>query len=337
MSRTFLITQPTALATALQDAGLTDITERQMLDQEQPDTTSVDTCFDFIERLASVPHARRYVMWSVANSLNNSIIGQLQSHLRREAFDEQDEVNRSVEYNNEQMDQATLDKYNEQRAAVDAMIAEQEARVDQGFEAITPPIDIAEILVNLRAWLAGRMEFMAKSRYELAQPISESIAFRLKDAPKADEKKVMQLHILTKLPLDVLRKADLKVKVTERDVLVKNMHRIIELSEELVEKAPVTDEQVEQNFDALPVHVQYRLIGAVIRSLKGAMDAEVKALIRFGRTDAVTNRLIIEQVLEGYKALLGEFTSTHADALYEYEQRGFPLPTLEQLLADKEG
>lgn len=332
--RTFFIAQPqpTALAAAL-DTVKDDIVVAT------PPTNQVDTWFDFIDQLSTAPQGRRYTMWMACNSLNNFIIANLQAHLRAEdrLIKGEQEVNRSVEHLARQgLDQKGIDEFNEQMAAFEQIRAASENHTEQGFEEPVPPLDVAESLINIRSYIAAGMLSLAKSPRDAAQSIADSIAFRLSKMPVVDDKKVMAIHIATQIPLEALRKADLQIKLSDRKQLIEQAGRIIDLSKELAWKGLPADAEVESVFDKLPVQTRYRLIGSTVRALKLAMDAEVKALIRFGRMDSVTNRVLIDNVMQGYVTFFNKFTHDNGDALHDYEMRGYALPTLDELLADKE-
>lgn len=332
MSRThFIPAQQTAIAQAIAPV------------QDQIITTDVEplktsTWFEFIETLSVAQQARRYTMWSAANSLNNFIIANIQSHLRQLKYAEKgaDEINQSVDYlRRAGADQKTIDEFNEQQAAIQALKDSAENRMEQGFEAVVDPLDTAEKLIAIRSYFASVMAQTAKGPRDMPQPLEDSIAFRLAKLPAADEKKLMQIHVVTQIPLDVLRKADIDVKISERKNLLEQAGQIIDIGKQLSWKSSPDGAEAEGLFDKLPVQTQYRLIGNTLRALKAAMDAEVKALIRFGRMDSVTNRVLIADVLESYKAFFTTFTHDHADALVEYESRGYLLPTMDEFLADK--
>lgn len=334
MSRVHFITkteQPTAMASAIAELA-PEITT-------VPEPLKIDSWVDFIELLKLAPQGRRFVMWMACNSLNNFVIANIQAHLRAEkyALEGASEVNQSVEYLARQgLDQSGIDKFNEQQRAIEQLRASAENRSEQGFVAQTDPLDTAEQLVNLRNYIASMMLAEAKTGRDTAQSISDSIAFRLSRLPAVDEKKVMQIHIATQIPLDALRKADLSIKLNDRQQLLDQAGQIKDLAEQMAWKSNPDATELEGIFDGLPVQTRYRLIGNTVRALKLAMESEVKALIRFGRMDSVTNRVLISDVMDAYKAFFQTFTHANADELHDYEMRGYMLPTLDELLADKE-
>lgn len=299
----------------------------------------VDTVFDFIDQLSTTVQARRFVMWMTCNSLNNFAIGNIQSQMRKDkyALTGAEEINQDIEYLRSMgIDQTGIDTYNEQLAAIAEIKDSAAARYEQGFEAQAEPIEVAEYVIAIRAYIAKLMVAYGKGPRDAAQTIGESIAFRLSRAPRVDEKQVLKLHVVSGIPLDILRKADLQNKMSERQQLIAQARQIEDTATSLAWKSVPEASEVEALFDKLPVQTQYRLIGGICRSLKMATDAEVKALIKFGRMDSVTNRVIVGDVLQAYITFFREFTSRNADALVEYEERGFALPTLEQLLADRD-
>ncbi len=336
MSRTFFVTkpeQPTAMA-----AAISTLPQEQLATTIVPTPLHIDTWFDFIELLKLAPQGRRYTLWMACNTLNNMIIANILSHIRQEkyALEGAAEVNRSVESLARQgLDQAGIDKFNEQQAAIEQLHASTENREEQGYEAVAQPIDVAESLVALRSYLAGIMAAEAKEPRGYAQTIQESLAFRLSRLPVVDEKRIMMIHIASQISLEALRKADLDVKLNDRQQLLDNAGRILDTAKELSWKSVPSDQEVEGIFDSLPAQTRYRLIGNTVRALKLAMESEVKALIRFGRMDSVTNRVLINDVFEAYKAFFHTFENNYADALIAYEERGVKLPTLDELLADK--
>jgi hypothetical protein len=304
--------------------------------QTAPALVQIDSCFDFVDQLNHAPQGRRYVMWSVANSLNNFIIGQLQSHIRAKRYATA-EVNQAVDRAQfDNIDKESIDRFNEQKAAVDEILASTANRVEQGFEVDMPAIDVAEKLVNLRAYVAALMSANSGTKRDQAQPIGDSIAYRLSQMPTVDERKIMSIHVLTGLPLEILRKADLSVKMNDRQQLIEHMSEIMETAESLSWRHVAASDEIEGIFDTLPVQTRYRLIGNVIRALTAAMAAEVKALIRFGRLDSVTNRVLIDSVLTGYIAYFHKFEHDNSEAILAYEDRGIRLPTLDDFRASKD-
>jgi hypothetical protein len=297
--------------------------------------TEVNSLFDFMNLLTLTPIARASMMWSTVNTLNNSIIATLQQHLRMQEPQQPDEVNAEVDrIKAEHIDLTGVDKLAEIEGAAAARQLNKEARDDQGYDVDDDPIETAERLVNLRKFLAHAMVMNAKSKRDLPQPVAESINYRLRQTPVVDEVKCQQLHLLTKVPLDQLRKADLNIKVKDREALVKVADQIVDLAEQLGWKG-ITEDEVEGVFDELPVQTQYRLVVATIKSLKRCMDFEVQALVRFGRMDAMTNREIIRDVRDAYITYAREFSDAHADELDAYQQRvGIQLPTPEELERD---
>lgn len=297
----------------------------------------IDGFFDFIDLLSTTPQARRYTMWSAANSLNNYIIANLQAHLRSQDRQAR-EVNQDVEYlTSLGLDQKTIDAFNEHKAMLDELRANADNLVEQGFVAPVPPIETAERLVNLRAVVAEKMKATAKTVRDLAQPISDSIAYRLSRMPALDEGLVMRWFIACdgKVPVEELRRVAMKQMLDDRKVLMGQAGQIIDLAKQLGWKSVPDDAEVEGIFDQLPVHVQYKLLGGIVRTLNVAMANEVAAFIRFNRLDSITNRTLIQAVLNGYIDAFEKFGAANAEALIEYEQRGSKLPTLEELLADK--
>lgn len=297
----------------------------------------IDGFLDFIDHLASAVQARRYVMWSAANSLNNYIIANLQAHLRQQDR-KLTEVNQDVEYlSSLGLDQKTIDAFNEQKAMLDELKANADNLVEQGFETPVDPIDTAERLVNLRAYIAEKMKATAKTVRDLAQPISDSIAYRLSRTPTVDEGLVMRWFIACdgKVPVDELRRVAMKQQLNDRKVLLEQSGQIVDLTKQLGWKSVPDAAEVEGIFDELPVHVKYKLLGGIVRTLNVAMANEVAAFIRFNRLDSITNRTLIQGVLNGYIGAFNAFGAANAEALIEYESRGSRLPTLEELLADK--
>lgn len=304
---------------------------------EDKPAIKIDGFIDFIDLLATTPQARRYVMWSAANSLNNYIIANLQAHLRQQNK-QLNEVNQDVEYlSSLGLDQATIDRFNEQKAMIDELRANADNLVEQGYDAPVPPIDTAERLVNLRAYIASKMQGMAKTARDLAQPVSDSIAYRLSRTPSVDEGLVMRWFIACdgKVPVEELRRVAMKQLLTDRKSLLDQAGQIIDLAKQLGWQSIPSDAEVEGIFDQLPVHVQYKLLGGIVRTLNVAMANEVAAFIRFNRLDSITNRVLIQQVLNGYIDAFNRFGGDNAEALMAYEERGSKLPTVEELLADK--
>lgn len=337
MNKTYFIAK-TPVAAALESVP-NDIDAPVAAPTATATPVNISTVFDFIDLLSTAVQARRFVMWMTCNSLNNFAIGNIQSQMRRDkyALSGTEEINQDIEYLRAQgIDQDGIDKYNEQLRAIAELKDNAAARYEQGFEAQAEPIEVAEYVIAIRAYIAKLMVSYGKSPRDAAQTIGESIAFRLSRAPRVDEKQVLRLHAVSGIPLDVLRKADLQNKMSERQQLIAQAGVIEDTAASLGWKSVPEADEAELLFDKLPVQTQYRLIGGICRSLKMAMDAEVKALIKFGRLDSVTNRVIIGDVMQAYIAYFREFTSRNADALVEYEDRGFALPTLEQLLADRD-
>lgn len=340
MSKTYFIEKtPVADAAAALTGIPNDIDTPAVIPAATATPLKIDTVFDFIDLLSTTVQARRFVMWMTANSLNNFAIGNIQSQMRRDkyALNGTEEINQDIEYLRAQgIDEKGIDLYNEQLRAIAELKDSATVRYEQGFEAEITPIEVAEYAIAIRAYVAKLMVSYGKGPRDAAQTIGESIAFRLSRAPRVDEKQVLRLHAVSGIPLDVLRKADLQNKMSERQALIEQAGQIEDTATSLGWKSVPDASEVEALFDKLPVQTQYRLIGNICRSLKMAMDAEVKALIKFGRLDSVTNRVLIGDVMQGYITYFREFTSRNADALVEYEERGFALPTLEQLLADRD-
>lgn len=337
-----MTTMAAAFANMKNDLPTPEVTELPVITlpaapADDKSVVKIDGFLDFIDHLATTAQARRYVMWSMANSLNSYIIANLQAHLR--AQDRKlNEVNQDVEYlSSLGLDQKTIDAFNEQKTMLDELRANADNLVEQGFEAPVPPIETAERLVNLRAYIADRMEATAKTVRDLAQPISDSIAYRLSRRPSVDEGLVMRWYIACdgKVPVDELRRVAMKQLLSDRKTLMGQAGQIVDLAKQLGWKSVPDAAEVEGIFDELPVHVKYKLLGGIVRTLNVAMANEVAAFIRFNRLDSITNRTLIQAVLNSYIDAFEKFGAANADALIEYESRGSRLPTLEELLADK--
>lgn len=322
MSRTFLITTPVAQAAA----------------QVAPPPVRVDALFDFDELLSSTKQAHRYTWWCVGNKLNSFIIGNIQSHLRMIEREER-EVNRPVNYT---ADEDQRNRMAEQDAAIADMLAKNASMEANGFELAMPSIEVAELLVNLRSIVVQKLRYIAatspavglgKVTRDPEQTIAESLAYRLSQQPAVNETLVMRLHLQTKFPLAALRKADLDGQIAARAALLVHAPRIQEIADELSWKKQIDAASAESIFDMLPAATRYRLILGVVKILNSAMAAEVKALVRFNRVDAMANYAILEPVLAAYTEWFKRFTHDNLDELSAYEERGFGLPTLEQTLA----
>lgn len=304
-----------------------------------PEPKVVTGYFDFINLLTTTPQARRYCLWTAANSMNNFIIANIQSHLRQEryALHGAEETNQSIDYLSRiGADQKTLDEFNEQQAAIEALKTSATNRVEQGFDAPVDPLDTAETMVALRSFIAATMLASATRQRDLPQPIADSIAYRLRKVPAVDEVKLARIHAATGVPMAALRRADLKVKMSDRKRLLEDAGTIVDQATQLAWKSSPDLPEAEELFKALPVQTQYRLIGNLTRALTAALASEVAALIRYGRMDSVTNRVLINEVLEAYKVFFDTFIHDHVDALADYEANGYTLPTPAEFLVERD-
>lgn len=298
---------------------------------------AIKTFTDFTTLLAPAAQARRYCMWVACNSLNNYIIANLQADIRMRANTLRT-VNDDTDYfATLGLDQKTIDILNEQKALHDEMKANQDNSYEQGFERQVSAIEVAEALVNLRGYIAGIMKSTAKSVRDLAQPISDSIAFRISKRPEVDETKVMRWFVAAdgSIPIEELRRVSFKQQLSDRQQLINQMGEVVDLAAKLSWGSLIDDNEAEDIFDSLPAHVRYKLLGGMVKALKAAMASEVSAFLRFNRYDSITNRVIIGGVMEGYIDAFSRFGNEHADELMAYLDRGTKLPTLDELLADK--
>lgn len=286
--------------------------------------------------IASLPEqTQRFVLKSFVGTLNMSILGYLQQHVRRE--DPNAATAADQPRNPEDDIIPTIDDFNDMLARMSEQVADERFREDAGLPPTITPLQVAEALITMREAVADKLEQSARSARDLALPLIETLKFRVNQAPRIDEQEVARLAAAFNRPVAAFRAAKLRNYNDERTQLMKYSAKMLEIYATTRDSLEhVEFEHCDDALSQLPPHVQYKLMSALVDKLHKADGIEMQALLRFNRLESGSNMKLIEAAINDAMQWIKSFTQTHAYELAEYIERGGQLKTLEELAKARE-
>lgn len=286
--------------------------------------------------ITSLPEqAQRFVLKSFVGTLNMSILGYLQQHVRRE--DPNAATAADQPRNPEDDVIPTIDDFNDMLARMSEQVADERFREDAGLPPTITPMQVAEALITMREAIAAKLEQGARSPRDLGLPLIETLKFRVNQAPRIDEQEIARLAAAFNRPVAAFREAKLRNYNDERTQLMKYSAKMIEAYTAVRDNLGELEfEQCDDSLGRLPPHVQYKLMCALIDKLHKADGIEMQALLRFNRLESGSNMKLIEASVEATMAWISSFTQVYAYELAEYIERGGQLKTLEELAKARE-
>lgn len=226
-----------------------------------------------------------------------------------------------------------IDDHNDEINAVNAEIERQRVAGTMGFAMQMPTAELIERLMTVREYFVDRIEQMKDSANDNALSIAETVKFQIERQP--ENKDAFIDALLNALGDDIaitkeqLVAAQLKMVTDDNTDLRNNAARIVDY---LGQYAGVNDEfddaAVENYFDELPPHVQYKLMSAAIRAHDKASQAAMIKLLR-GNLDAAGDIKMIKANRDDLIKWLIAFSKKHQSDLDAYVERGGSLMEIE--------
>lgn len=285
----------------------------------------------------SITSAHHGVFEDVAKSILSSLIGSMnfravayaRMHLRMNALENGQRAKEVAGYKRISGDELNIDD----RADADAAIAEaanrEQASPDFGFNIQMSPSELAKSMMILRDFFAQRIESIGiKSQRDKPGSIAETIQYQLDRGLNGEAQTKAQL-IAEALDIDPAMLSAAMLEDHTRDVndLRANAGKVITYLEQFGgnSDSDVDETTAEHTFDALPAHVQYKIIAKVIAAYEKQAKYQLIKLSR-GNMDAASNYKMLKSVREDAVVWLKTFSLAKRQELNEYLDRGGDLP-----------
>lgn len=265
--------------------------------------------------------AQKQVLKSVIGSLNSSIIGYARGHIRASKFEN---ISRADHV-------PTIDDYNDAEAAIAESNVSQHLAELAGLTPMMPPLIIAEKLSIIRNWLAELLIQYASTEYDVPLSIGNTIAFQIKRSPAVNEAALHALADAMSLDFDTLKLLKVKVQDDDKTELTEIAGQIITLCEKFDGK--FCDElEIEQVFDSLPVHIQYKFTLAITKALEKAEMNALMDLLKYNRLDGAADSKMIKATKNTIIRWMVQFSTENSTTLDEFVSRGGNLPSIPTLV-----
>jgi hypothetical protein len=258
----------------------------------------------------------KQIIKSMIGSLNATTIAYARMHLRYDRAADTDEV-------------PTIDKLNDEMAAVAEQIERQRVAAEMGHAIQMPTAELIERLMALRSFYVDRLLQMKDATNDMPLTIAETLKFQMDRQPDSNDSLLVALANAVEIDVELLRAAQVKMINDDAADLRANAGRIADYLGQFCDvDLEFDDDAVEANFAELPKHVQYKLISASIRAHdKGTQKAMIH-LLR-GKLDAAGDIKMLKANREDIIIWLRDFTHVNQVALDEYVDRGGMLPEIE--------
>lgn len=282
----------------------------------------------------------KQIIKSMIGSLNATAIAYARMHLRYDRAADTDEV-------------PTIDKLNDEMAAVAEQIERQRVAAETGHAIQMPTAELIERLMALRSFYVDRLLQMKDATNDMPLTIAETLKFQMDRQPDSNDSMLVLLANAVEIDVELLRAAQVKMINDDAADLRANAGRIADYlgqfcgtfegssaaigadgkavaksASQMQAEYEFDDDAVEANFASLPKHVQYKLISASIRAHdKGTQKAMIH-LLR-GKLDAAGDIKMLKANREDIITWLRDFTHVNQVALDEYVDRGGMLPEIE--------
>lgn len=278
-------------------------------------STSITSVHHNLPRIVS-----KQILKSMIGSLNATAIAYARGHLRFNAIekiaeDTQDRV-------------PTIDDFNDAQNAVDEAAFRNTVVADgMGFEVQMQSGELAERLMSLRNYYAELLVQMKDQANDAPLTIAETVRFQMDRQPDSNDTLVEALALAVDIDPAVLKAAKLKMINDDAADLRANAGKIITYLERF-QGEHMDQAEAETMIDALPAHVQYKLMSAAIRAHDKASQKAMIMLLR-GKIDAAGDIKLIKGNREELVAWLKTFSVAKQVQLDAYIERGGMLPELE--------
>lgn len=293
---------------------------------------------------SSRPIISRAALRGIGGSINFSLTSLVIQHLRRLQFGQVIEES-DAHYGH------TVDQRNEIDIAVESEGFEAQLREDQGFTVALPPLELAARLKVIRDACAAELEPHATLRrnpltkkpfkypFDLVPPISENIAWTLKQPAKISEAVVKNTMKVLRIDEQSIRLMLEKDHQTQQKFLKDNLNEIFSIIDTLEAKGGDghamgidDDETIEEGLPALN---RARLYVAADSGLVQRRVVDVKAYTR-GNPDALGNIGMIDGERKLLRMKYFDFMKDPAikDEIAEAVSRGAKPPVLQALFPD---
>lgn len=261
----------------------------------------------------------KQVVKSVIGSLNATAIAYARGHLRFNAVENiADRVQDRV---------PTIDDFNDAQAAIAESEQRVEAAGDMGFEVQMQSGELAERLILLRNWFAAWLDQNKATQNDVPLTIAETIKFQITRPNTTSDEAIELLAAAVEIDPALLKAAQLKMVTDDTSDLKQNAGKVLTFLEAF--RGDNFDERdVEQGFNALPAHVQYKLMSAAIRAHDKARQKALQSLLR-GKLEAAGDIKLITGHRDELLAWLVTFSKAKRVALDAYMERGGQLMEIE--------
>ena len=283
------------------------------------------TLTTFINDLIGLP--RKQALSSLVGSLNMSFIGYVRGHIRAS----------EIENISAKAAVPTNDDYNEGKAAEQEKIDNRKAIAAMGFDEPIPPIEIARYFATMRAWAA--LEMLAKARFDkdgnlnpfdTPQSIADSIKWQLSKKHVVDQIQIRQLSQATGIDPSILIARSVKMHEDDLDQLRKQEGQILNYAEEM-HSVDVDELDAEAAFDALPPHLQYKVLTSCSNALGKAYLKTVDALLRRSSPEALSDIGMIKANQHEIVDSIEQLMLKHDSELAAFVERGGDLADVKRL------
>lgn len=227
----------------------------------------------------------------------------------------------------------TIDDHNDEIAAVNEAIERNRVSGDMGFTPQMPTGELIERLMAIRAFFVDRLDQMKSINNDAPLTIAETVKFQMSRQP--ENKDAFIDALLAALGEDVgltkemLVAANVKMVNDDAADLKANAGKIVDYLDKFDGvDFEFDDEAVNANFEALPAHVQYKLMSAAIRAHEKATQSCVVKLLR-GNLDAAGDVKMLKANRAELITWLTDFSKRHANDLDAYVERGGQLMELD--------
>lgn len=280
------------------------------------------------------------IVKSMIGSLNATAIAYARMHLRYDRKADTDDI-------------PTIDKLNDEMAAVAEQIERQRVAAEMGHAIQMPTAELIERLMALRSFYVDCLLQMKAASNDMPLTIAETLKFQMDRQPDSNDSLLVTLAEAVEIDVELLRAAQVKMLADDAADLRANAGRIADYlgqfcgtfegssaaigangkasaksAVQMQTEYEFDDDAVEANFAALPKHVQYKLIGAAIRAHDKSNTKALQQLLR-GKLDAAGDIKMLKANRSELIVWLKDFTHVNQVALDEYVERGGMLPEIE--------
>ena len=273
------------------------------------------------------------IIKSLIGSLNATAIAYTRGHLKFNG--KNNPTGESAGYKRPvHEDEKCIDDVNDEIAAVNEAIERNQAATGMGFAPQMPTGELIKHLMDIRAYFIQRHEIMKTRRDDVPLTIAETVKFQMDRQPENKDAFIDALVAAlgddVSITADMLKAANLKMVVTDAADLKANAGKIVDYLGQYGdgEDSNLDDEYIEAQFDALPAHVQYKLMSAAIRAHDKQSEASLIKLLR-GKLDAAGDIKMLKGNRDDLIKWLVQFSKTHRNDLDAYVDRGGMLMELE--------